>query len=74
MIMINQSRAQKFSCESETKAAAQCEALSKEFKKKKGIKLTVICACTHSFTAHFTAAVKIFRLFRFKALLFMDDL
>lgn len=35
MIMINQSRAQKLSCESETNAAAQCEALSKEFKKKK---------------------------------------
>lgn len=39
MIMINQSRAQKLSCESETKAAAQCEALSKEFKKKKRNKI-----------------------------------
>lgn len=78
MITINQSREEKFSCESETKTPAQYEALSKEFKnrekKKKEIKLTVICASIHSFTAPFTAAVKILRLFKFNALLFMDDL
>lgn len=70
MIMINPSREEKFSCESETKAPGQCEALSKEFinpEKKIEIKLTVMCASTYSFTAPFTAAVNILRLFRFRA-------
>lgn len=66
MIMINESREEKLSCAVRVKLRLlqsvrhyQRSSRILKKKKKKEIKLTVICASTHSFTAPFTAAVKI---------------